>query len=171
MPNNIANVVIVKNKLFISNINSLEVTEYFLYKINFGDLEKYNIKDEPIINVKNINIYNPLSGSFANACTETNIPDLTRKVPSKLNEKVNIDKSILQLINIPLFSDTINECKSAVIASQGINEAFSTGSQNHHPPQPSSWYAHQLPREIPIVKNTQDEITHFLSHEIHSVSI
>ena len=89
MPNNIANVVIVKNKLFISNINSLEVTEYFLYKINFGDLEKYNIKDEPIINVKNINIYNPLSGSFANACTETNIPDLTRKVPSKLNEKVN----------------------------------------------------------------------------------
>ena len=36
--------------------------------------------------------------------------------------------------------------------SHGINEAFSTGSQNHQPPQPSSWYAHQLPKAIPNVK-------------------
>ena len=36
------------------------------------------------------------------------------------------------------FSTTIAECSSAVPASQGISEAFSTGSQNHQPPQPSS---------------------------------
>lgn len=32
---------------------------------------------------------------------------------------------------------------------------FSTGSQNHQPPQPNSWYAHQLPKKIPKVKKTQ----------------
>ena len=36
------------------------------------------------------------------------------------------------------FSTTIAECSSAVAASQGMKEAFSTGSQNHQPPQPSS---------------------------------
>ena len=36
------------------------------------------------------------------------------------------------------FSETIAECSSAVAASHGIKEAFSTGSQNHQPPQPSS---------------------------------
>ena len=29
----------------------------------------------------------PLSGSEANACTETKIPDLTKNVPNRLNEK------------------------------------------------------------------------------------
>ena len=38
----------------------------------------------------------PRDGSFANACTETNIPDLTRKVPSKLSKKVIIHKNIVQ---------------------------------------------------------------------------
>jgi cytochrome c-type biogenesis protein CcmF len=33
---------------------------------------------------------------------------------------------------------TTAECSSAVPASHGISDAFSTGSQNHQPPQPSS---------------------------------
>ena len=32
---------------------------------------------------------------------------------------------------------TMAECSSAVPTSQGMKEAFSTGSQNHQPPQPS----------------------------------
>ena len=36
------------------------------------------------------------------------------------------------------FSITTAECRSAVPTSQGMKEAFSTGSQNHQPPQPSS---------------------------------
>ena len=116
-------------------------------------------------------MYRPLSGSFANACTETKIPDLTKNVPRRLKENVSMDNKMLQLINIPLFSETIKECNNAVIANQGIKDAFSTGSQNHQPPQPNSWYAHQLPREMPIVKNIHDDITHFLNHEIHSIFI
>ena len=33
---------------------------------------------------------------------------------------------------------TATECSSAAPASHGISETFSTGSQNHQPPQPSS---------------------------------
>ena len=42
------------------------------------------------------NINTPLSGSFANACTEFNMPDLTRKVPNKLKEKVIIANKAVQ---------------------------------------------------------------------------
>jgi len=35
------------------------------------------------------------------------------------------------------FSTTMEEWISAVPTSHGMNEAFSTGSQNHQPPQPS----------------------------------
>ena len=139
VPSNIANVVIVKNKLLSNNANSFEDTEYCFLKTNICDFKKYKVKEEPIINVKNNRIYKPLSGSFAKAWTETKIPDLTRNVPSKLNENVNIDRRILQLMKIPLFSETIKECNNAVMASQGIKDAFSTGSQNHQPPQPNSW--------------------------------
>jgi len=40
-------------------------------------------------------------------------------------------------LKAPRFSVTASECINAVPASHGMNEAFSTGSQNHHPPQPS----------------------------------
>jgi hypothetical protein len=39
---------------------------------------------------------------------------------------------------VPRFSVTASEWISAVPTSQGMNDAFSTGSQNHQPPQPSS---------------------------------
>ena len=55
-----------------------------------------------------------------------------------LSEKVNTDSRMVQLINAPRFSSTIAECSRAVPISQGISDAFSTGSQNHQPPQPSS---------------------------------
>ena len=37
-----------------------------------------------------------------------------------------------------LVASTVTLCSKAVAASQGMSEAFSTGSQNHQPPQPSS---------------------------------
>ena len=37
-----------------------------------------------------------------------------------------------------LFSDMIIECIKAVEINQGIRATFSTGSQNHQPPQPNS---------------------------------
>ena len=44
----------------------------------------------------------------------------------------------VQTFSASRFSITSAECSSAVPASQGMKEAFSTGSQNHQPPQPSS---------------------------------
>ena len=45
---------------------------------------------------------------------------------------------MVQTFSALRFSITSAEWSSAVPASQGISEAFSTGSQNHQPPQPSS---------------------------------
>ena len=55
-----------------------------------------------------------------------------------LNVNVDIDKIITQEVKISFFSKTTIQCKSVVNASHGINETFSTGSQNQKPPQPSS---------------------------------
>ena len=80
----------------------------------------------------------PRLGSLANACTDTSTPERTRNVPSRLSENAMIASSSVQLLNRPRFSVTASEWISAVPTSQGMNEAFSTGSQNHQPPQPSS---------------------------------
>ena len=49
-----------------------------------------------------------------------------------------IDNKIVQFININFFSSILTQCSKAVATNHGINEAFSTGSQNHQPPQPNS---------------------------------
>ena len=83
-------------------------------------------------------MYIPLEGSNANVCTLVNIPDLTRKVPITLKRKASIDNNITHVLSNFLFSTMIRECSKAVPNNQGINDAFSTGSQNHQPPQPNS---------------------------------
>ena len=80
----------------------------------------------------------PLSGSFANVCTEFNMPDLTKNVPHMLKVKVAIDKTTTHEVKINLLSNTKMQCKRVVNANHGIKETFSTGSQNQKPPQPSS---------------------------------
>jgi len=80
----------------------------------------------------------PRVGSVAKACTEVSTPERTRKVPSSDKEKAEMASSTVQFLKLPRFSVTARECKRAVPTSQGMREAFSTGSQNHQPPQPSS---------------------------------
>ncbi len=80
----------------------------------------------------------PRRGSEANACTLVSTPERTRKVPSSDSENAKIDSSSVQARNEPRFSVTACEWINAVPTSQGMNEAFSTGSQNHQPPQPST---------------------------------
>ena len=80
----------------------------------------------------------PRAGSVANACTEVSTPERTRNVPSSDSENATIASSTVQLLNVPRFSVTASEWMSAVPTSHGMNDAFSTGSQNHQPPQPSS---------------------------------
>jgi hypothetical protein len=80
----------------------------------------------------------PRFGSVANACTDVSTPERTRKVPRRLSAKARIASSTVQLRKLPRFSVTASEWMSAVPTSHGMKDAFSTGSQNHHPPQPSS---------------------------------
>ncbi len=80
----------------------------------------------------------PRRGSTAKACTDVSTPERTRNVPSRESEKVRIASRMVQTLRESRFSITSAECSSAVPASQGMKDAFSTGSQNHQPPQPSS---------------------------------
>ena len=54
------------------------------------------------------------------------------------SENARMASRIVHTFKASRFSMTRAECSRAVAASQGMNEAFSTGSQNHQPPQPSS---------------------------------
>ena len=87
---------------------------------------------------KNARMNTPRAGSVANAWTDVNTPERTRNVPTSDSENAMIASSTVQLRNVPRFSVTASEWISAVPASHGMKDAFSTGSQNHQPPQPSS---------------------------------
>ncbi len=60
----------------------------------------------------------------------------------------------------PRFSVTACAWISAAPTSHGMKLAFSTGSQNHQPPQPSSAYAHQLPATMPADRKAQATLVH-----------
>jgi hypothetical protein len=79
----------------------------------------------------------PRSGSVAKAWTDVSTPDRTRNVPTSDREKVMIASRMVQLFIVLRFSTTIEEWISAVPTSHGMKLAFSTGSQNHQPPQPN----------------------------------
>ena len=66
---------------------------------------------------------------WAKACTEETIPERVRKVPKIVMPKVKNRSTMFHTFSMPLRSWIITECSSAVAASQGMSEAFSTGSQ------------------------------------------
>ena len=80
----------------------------------------------------------PRRGSVANACTEVITPERTRNSPSSDSMKAPMASTAVQCGSARRPSRTASVCASAASTSQGMNEAFSTGSQNHQPPQPSS---------------------------------
>ena len=97
-----------------------------------------NAKAPPMAITSRARIKTPRSGSVAKACTEVNTPERTRKVPIRLSEKARMASRTVQLFKASRFSATLAEWSKAVAASHGMKLAFSTGSQNHQPPQPSS---------------------------------
>ncbi len=80
----------------------------------------------------------PRSGSTAKAWTLVRMPERTRNVPIIDIEKATTASMIVQARSPSRVASTVTEWSSAVAASHGISDAFSTGSQNHQPPQPSS---------------------------------
>src|SRR5581483_3197970 len=109
---------------------------------------------------RNARMKMPRAGSEANACTDTSTPERTRNVPSSESANARIASSTVQDFSKPRFSVTASEWISAVPTSHGMNDAFSTGSQNHQPPQPSSLYAHHDPSVMPIVRNVHASVVH-----------
>src|SRR6201995_6085122 len=97
----------------------------------------YSKSDAPMTAASIHRMKLPRRGSVAKACTEVSTPERTRKVPTSDSEKVMMHSRMVQVLSVSRFSTTMEEWISAVPTSQGMNEAFSTGSQNHQPPQPS----------------------------------
>src|SRR5437660_10727294 len=91
----------------------------------------------------------------ANACTELTTPLRVRKVPKIESPNVEKISHTFHVFSMPRFSCIITECRNAVPVSQGIKDAFSTGSQPQYPPQPSTEYAQWAPRKTPQVRNPQ----------------
>ena len=80
--------------LFNNKPPSLE-TKYILFLFSiFSSFKAYKNKDPAVTITKKIKIKIPLAGSDAKACTEVSKPDLTIKVPNRVNEKASIDKRI-----------------------------------------------------------------------------
>src|SRR6185503_2373772 len=138
VPNNTEPAATVNSTLFESSNDSREITSNLLPSPTCFARHAYSNNEPPITITRNARMKMPRFGSVANACTEVSTPDRTRKVPRRLREKAAIANSTVQLLKPPRFSVTASECISAVPTSHGMNEAFSTGSQNHQPPQPSS---------------------------------
>ena len=138
MPIKIMVIELTNRILLISKNISRDQPLYLTSCCMAGPRSANSSNEPPITMAKKARMKIPRSGSLAKACTEVKIPERTKKVPSKLREKVKIASSSVQLRNTPRFSVAAILCTRAVPTNQGINEAFSTGSQNHHPPQPSS---------------------------------
>ena len=97
-----------------------------------------NTSDPPMNTPKIIKMNTPRSGSLAKACTDVMTPDRTMKVPISEKPKARMASKIVHAFRLSRFSTTMAECRRAVAISHGMNDAFSTGSQNQKPPQPNS---------------------------------
>src|SRR3954453_18384494 len=72
----------------------------------------------------------------AKAWTELMMPLRVRNVPRIESQKQAKTSHMFQIFSMPRFSCIMTECRKAVPTSQGISEAFSTGSHPQYPPQP-----------------------------------
>ena len=77
-------------------------------------------------------------GEMGGLQTLVSTPERTRKVPSNDKEKAKMASSTVHERKTPRFSVAARLWTNAVPINQGMNDAFSTGSQNHQPPQPNS---------------------------------
>src|SRR5208337_1103814 len=127
----------VKSRLFRTMLLSRETSENGLPAESAAARQAKSARPPAVNALTMARIKTPRAGSEANECTEVKTPERTRKVPSRLKLKVRMASRTVHAFRLSRFSIAMAECKSAVPVSQGISDAFSTGSQNHQPPQPS----------------------------------
>src|SRR3982074_1582393 len=128
-PNTVA-APITSRMLLKSRKDSRDTSSNPACDFNSGARHAYSVNAPPIITIRKTRMKIPRVGSAAKECTETSTPERTRKVPSRLSENASTASNRVQLLNSPRLSVTASEWMSAVPTSQGMNEAFSTGSQN-----------------------------------------
>src|SRR5882672_5977210 len=134
----------VSKKLLIMMPVSRLATSKGAPGVSFGARQANRINGSVMAKKSITRMKKPRRGSLANACTELSTPERTRKVPIRLKENAVIASSNVQLLNAPVRSVAIIEWIKAVATSQGISEAFSTGSQNQKPPMPSVSAVHAV---------------------------
>src|SRR5690606_32313639 len=130
VPNRIIAVATTSSRLLTSSRVSRDQRPKPTRLLTTGARKANSVSEPPTTSSRNARMKTPRSGSVANACTEVSTPERTRKVPSRLSENAAIASNTVQLLNTPRFSVTASEWISAVPTSQGMKEAFSTGSQN-----------------------------------------
>ena len=97
-----------------------------------------SVKAPPMNTPRIIRMNTPRSGSLAKECTDVMTPERTMKVPISEKPKAMMAKRMVQAFRLSRFSTTMALCNRAAAISHGMKLAFSTGSQNQKPPQPSS---------------------------------
>ncbi len=130
VPANTVAVATTSRMLLNSRNDSRDVNSKPAFDFSSGARHAYSASAPPIMITRKARMKMPRAGSAANECTETSTPERTRKVPSSDSENVRIASSSVQLLKRPRFSVTASEWISAVPTSHGMNDAFSTGSQN-----------------------------------------
>ena len=138
MPSSTLAIATIKSTLLASSIDSRDTGANAAPPPTAPARHANSASDPPTTIARNSSTNTPRAGSVANACTDVSTPERTRNVPSSDSENATIASSTVHDLNAPRFSVTASEWISAVPASHGMNDAFSTGSQNHQPPQPSS---------------------------------
>ena len=138
VPSSTAAAATTSSTLLASNMDSRDTGSKLPPSPTLGARQANSANEPPITMPRKARMKTPRAGSVANACTELNTPERTMNVPSRDRENVSIASNAVHILKPPRFSVTASEWMRAVPTSQGMKEAFSTGSQNHQPPQPSS---------------------------------
>src|SRR5712692_9900419 len=117
-----------RSRLLNRKLDSRETSDSSLCSLFRCDLF-FTKKNTQVASVNAMNTMNqsPID-DCAKACTELITPERVRKVPSIESRKVEKISHMFQTFNMPRFSCIMTECRKAVPVSQGISEAFSTGS-------------------------------------------
>src|SRR5512146_3163689 len=102
-----------------------------------------------------------------NACTDDRMPLRVRNVPSTVSTNVATMRFTFHALSIPRRSCTMIEWRNAVAVSQGMNDAFSTGSHAQYPPHPNTSYDHHMPAMIAAARNAHDVIVQSRARLIH----
>src|SRR5664279_4979850 len=137
VPTNTVRQAVVRNRLLNTSAPSREIGANSPPCLSMDARQANSDRLPPMNSTKMQRMNTPRLGSLAKVCTEVSTPERTKNVPINDSEKVRIASRMVQIFSALRFSITTAECNSAVPASHGMNEAFSTGSQNQKPPQPS----------------------------------